>query len=158
MTFWEKQIHLELLDDEQWLQKVTNPDTNTYYQIADLPVAYRKFDENKKYPIRQVLQIVRIKRVDGTEWLTSKGRLVGLDRAGNEVEHSFGNPEPYYRPITRHEVKKRDPKNEYSPTDRKCVEAAVNPADYRYTKYTLPFKQRTLIIYTSRKRQRTLAL
>ena len=65
--------------------------------------------------------------------------MVGLDRAGDEVEYFFSYPELYYRPITRHEFKKRDPKNEYSPTDRKCVEAAVNPADYRYTKHTLPF-------------------
>jgi len=88
-----------------------------------------------------VLQIRRIKRLDGTEWLTSSGRLVGLDRAGNEVEHSFSSPEIFYKPITRHEFKKEDPKNEYSPTERKCVEAAINPHNFRYTEYTLPFNE-----------------
>ena len=87
--FWDKQRPLELLDDELFERKVINPDTGTYYQTADLPVAYRKFDPGRKYPIRQVLQIIRIKRNDGTEWLKSRGRIVGLDRAGNEVEHSF---------------------------------------------------------------------
>jgi hypothetical protein len=49
---------LELLDDELFEAKVINPDTNTYYQVSDLPLAYRKFSEDKKYPIRQVLQIL----------------------------------------------------------------------------------------------------
>jgi hypothetical protein len=127
----KKQLHVELLDNDLWEQKVMNPDTKAYTQISDLPVAYRKFDENRKYPIRQVLQTTRIKRVDGSEWLISKGRLVGSDRAGNEVEHSFSNPELYYKP-----------KNEYSPTERVCEEAAINPFDYRYTEYTLPFNEK----------------
>jgi hypothetical protein len=49
---------LELLDDELFEAKVIDPDTNTYYQASDLPLAYRKFSEDKKYPIRQVFQIL----------------------------------------------------------------------------------------------------
>jgi hypothetical protein len=45
------------------------------------------------------LQIVHIRRSDGTEWLKSKGKIVGLDKAGNEVEHSFTDPEVYFEPI-----------------------------------------------------------
>lgn len=37
------------------------------------------------------------------------------------------------------EFKRKDPKNEYSPMERVCVEANINPYDYRYTEYTLPF-------------------
>jgi hypothetical protein len=81
---------------------VISPDTKTYYQVSDLPVEYRKLGEDRKYPIRQVLQIFRIKRVDGTEWLKSRGRIVGLDKVGNEVEHSFVDPELYYKPLTRY--------------------------------------------------------
>jgi hypothetical protein len=33
---------LELLDDELFEAKVINPDTKTYNQVSDLPVAYRK--------------------------------------------------------------------------------------------------------------------
>ena len=40
--------------------------------------------------------------------------MVGLDKAGNEVEHSFVDPEMFYKPVTRYEFKKKDPKNEYS--------------------------------------------
>jgi hypothetical protein len=87
MKFWK--IPLELLDDELFEAKVTSPDTKTYNQVSDLPVEYRKLGENRKYPVRQLLQIYRIKRADGTEWLKSRGRLVGLDKAGNEVEQSI---------------------------------------------------------------------
>jgi hypothetical protein len=73
---------------------VISPDTKTYWQTSDLPVGYR---EDRKYPIRQVLQIYRIKRVDGTEWLKSIGKIVGLDKVANEVEHSFVDPELYYK-------------------------------------------------------------
>jgi hypothetical protein len=33
------------------------------------------------------------------------------------------------------------PKNEYSHSERVCVEAGINPHDYRYTEYTLPFNE-----------------
>jgi hypothetical protein len=56
---------LELLDDELFEAKVINPDTKAYNQVSDLPMAYRKLGENRKYPVRQVLQIYRIKRADG---------------------------------------------------------------------------------------------
>jgi hypothetical protein len=138
--FWKKPM--ELLDDELFEAKVINPDTKTYNQVSDLPVEYRRHGENKKYPVRQVFQIIRIKRVDGTEWLKSRGRIVGLDKAGNEVEHSFTDPEMFYKPVTRYEFKKKDPKNESSPLERVCVEAATNPLDNRYTEYTLPFNQK----------------
>ena len=132
---------LELLDDELFEAKVLNPDTKTYNQVSDLPVEYRKLGEIGKYPVRQVLQIYRIKRADGTEWLKSRGGLVGLDKAGNEVEHSFVDPEMFYKPVTRYEFRKNDPKNEYSHSERVCVEAGINPHDNRYTEYTLPFNE-----------------
>jgi hypothetical protein len=62
-------------------------------------------------PIRQVNQIIRIKRVDGTECLRSRGRIVGLDGLGNEVEHSFTEPELFYKPQTHYELKCKDPKD-----------------------------------------------
>lgn len=130
-----------MLDDELWEAKVINPDTNAYRQTEDLPIEYRKFGDGKRYPTREVLQIIRLKRLDGTEWLKSRGKIVGLDKAGNEVEHSWMDPELFYKPITHHEFKRKDPKNEYSPMERKCVEANINPLDYRYTEYTLPFNQ-----------------
>lgn len=143
MEFWNKRAKQpELLDDELFEAKVINPDTNTWRQTPDLPLEYRKYGEGTKYPVKNVTQIIRIKRIDGTEWLKSRGRIVGLDRAGNEVEHSWMDPEMYYKPITHHELKRKDPKNEYSPMERKCVDANINPYDHRYTVYTLPFNEK----------------
>jgi hypothetical protein len=140
MKFWKTPP--ELLDDQLFEAKVINPNTNTYHQVSDLPIEYRKHGENTKYPIRQVLQIIRIKRNDGTEWLKSRGRIVGLDKAGNEVEHSFTDPEMFYNPVSRYEFRKSDPKNEHSPSERVCVQAGINQYDNRYTEYTLPFNQK----------------
>ena len=38
---------------EMWLQKVTNPNTGTFYKISDLPVEWRRNKEDKPYPIKQ---------------------------------------------------------------------------------------------------------
>jgi hypothetical protein len=81
----------------------------------------------------ELFQIYRIKRADGTEWLKSRVRLIGLDKAGNEVEHSFVDPEMFYKPLARHELKKKEPQNESSPLERVCVEAGLNPHNYQYT-------------------------
>ena len=136
-----------------------SPNTKTFYRLFDLPVGYRKLGEDRKYPIRQVLQIYRIKRVDGTEWLKSRGRIVGLDKVGNEVEHSFVDPELYYKPLTRYELKRKDPKNENRPLERVCVEAGINPPDYRYTDYTLPFNQKNFEnLYKQRPSQSTSSI
>jgi hypothetical protein len=91
------------LDDELFYQRITNPETDKPYQWADLDSSYRKHGNNSTYPIRQINQIVRVRRLDGTEWLKTRGRIVGLDKAGNEVEHSFTDSEIYYEPVVRSE-------------------------------------------------------
>lgn len=40
--------------------------------------------------------------MDGTEWLKSRGRIDALDKLGNEVEHSFTDPELFYKPWTQY--------------------------------------------------------
>ena len=47
----------------------------------------------------------------------------------------------YYKPKTRHAFRKKEPKNEYNPSERVCIEAGINPADLQYTEYTLPFNE-----------------
>jgi hypothetical protein len=129
------------LDDELFYAKVANPNTGTFYHISDLPIEYRqnRQEQDKQYPIREVNQIVRIKRLDGTEWLKSKGRIVGLDRLGNEVEHSFTDPEVYFTPWAKYELKPKDPKNPDGPKERKCTEAGINNLSPEHTQYTLQF-------------------
>jgi hypothetical protein len=72
------------------------------------------------------------------------------------VVHSFVDPELYYKPLTRYELKRNDPKNDNSPLERVCVEAGINPHDYRYTEYTLPFNQKNFEnLYKQRPTQST---
>jgi hypothetical protein len=133
-------------DDERFYSQNTNPDTGTHYKISDLPIEYRNFldsdsnpNKGKTYPIRHVNQIIRIKRVNGTEWLKTRGSIVGLDKLGNEVPHSFTDPELFYRPKVRYELKRKDPKDEKTPMERTCVSAGISPYDFENTEYTLPW-------------------
>jgi hypothetical protein len=128
------------LDDELFLAKVINPETNTFYQPSVLPLEYRKnLQQNKTYPLREVYQIYRIKRLDGTEWLKSRGRIVGLDRLGNEVGHSFTDPELYYKPQTQYAMRDKDSNDSSKGKERKCIAAGINEASAQYRDYTLPF-------------------
>jgi hypothetical protein len=51
-----------------------------------------------------VYQIYRIRRLDGRV-VENRGRIVGLDRLGNEVEHSFTDLEIYYKPQTQYAMR-----------------------------------------------------
>ena len=84
----------EQLDDERFYSQTTNPDTKSHYKISELPIEYRNFldsdgnpNKGKTYPIRQVYQIIRIKRLDGIEWLKSRGPIIGLDKLGNDLTY-----------------------------------------------------------------------
>jgi hypothetical protein len=72
-------------------------------------------------------------------WLRSRGRIVGLDKLGTKVEHSFTDPELFYKPHTRYELKRKDPKNESSPMKRTRVSADPNPTTLENIEYALPF-------------------
>jgi hypothetical protein len=77
-------------------------------------------------------------RLDGTEWLKSRGRIVGLDKLGNEVEHSFTDPE-IYKPQTQYAMRDKDPNDSSKGKERKCIAAGINEASAEYREYTLPF-------------------
>jgi hypothetical protein len=48
--------------------------------------------------------------MDVTQWLKSRGRIVELDELGNEIEHSFTDPQVYFEPVTEYGYKPKDPK------------------------------------------------
>ena len=133
-------------DDERFYSQITNPDTGAPYKISDLQIEYRNFldsdsnpNKGKTYPIRHVYQIIRIKRMNGTEYLKSRGPIIGLDKLGNEVQHSFTDPEVYLKPKVRYELRRKDPKDERSPMERVCVSAGTSPFDFENIEYTLPW-------------------
>ena len=149
---------LEQIDDEHFYSQTTNSDTGAPYKISDLPIEYRNFldsDSNpnrgKNYPIRNVNQIVRIKRLNGTEYLKSRGPIIGLDKLGNEVKHSFTDPELYYKPKVSYGLRRKDLKDEKSPMERVCLSANISPFDYENIEYTLPFTEENFMnLYNQR--------
>ena len=53
--------------------------------------------------------------------MKSRGRIVGLDMLGNEVGHSFTDPEIYYKPQTQYAMRDKDPND-----SSKCIAIGIN--------------------------------
>ena len=93
----------EQLSEEKWLAQVKNPNTGEFFQLEDLravgavPGDFRIDEKPKKYPVKKIDEIIRIKKVDGTEWLVSRQTWTGLDRLGNDMTKCFVDPELYDR-------------------------------------------------------------
>jgi hypothetical protein len=79
--------------EEKWFVQVKNPNTGEFFQLEDLravgavPADFRIDEKSKKYPVKKIDEIIRIKKVDGTEWLTSRQTWVGIDRLGNDMTY-----------------------------------------------------------------------
>jgi hypothetical protein len=55
---------------------------------------------------------------------------------GNEVGHSFTDPEIYYKPQTQYAMRDKDPND-----SSKGIAASINEASAEYKEYTLPFNE-----------------
>jgi hypothetical protein len=95
----------EQVSEEKWFAQVKNPNTGEFFQLEDLravgavPGDFRKDEKPKKYPVKKIDEIIRIKKVDGTEWLISRQTWIGLDRLGNDMTKCFVDPELYDKPV-----------------------------------------------------------
>jgi hypothetical protein len=113
--------------EEKWFAQVKNPNTGEFFQLEDLravgavPGDSRKDEKPKKYPVKKIDEIYRIKKVDGTEWLTSRQTWTGLDRLGNDMIKCFVDPELYDKPVFNYQSKPVDPNDMFSKTERKAV-------------------------------------
>jgi hypothetical protein len=76
----------EQIAEEKWFRQVTNPNNGEFFQLEGLravgavPSDFRKDEKPKKYPVKKVDSIIRIKKADGSEWLKSRQTWIGLDR------------------------------------------------------------------------------
>ena len=92
------------LKEENWLASVTKSD-GTFIQldlkaVGAVPTDFKSGpgEKPKKYPDKKVYCLFRIKKSDGSEWLVSRQKWVGLDRLGNETMKIFLDPETYDKP------------------------------------------------------------
>lgn len=117
----------EQLSEEKWFQQVKNPNTGEFFQLEDLravgavPADFRKDEKPKKYPVKKIDEIIRIKKADGSEWLVSRQTWIGLDRLGNDMTKCFVDPELYDKPVFNYQSKPVNPKDVFSKTERKAV-------------------------------------
>jgi hypothetical protein len=127
--------------EERWFSQVKNPNTDEFFQLENLkalgiiPADFKDGERPKKYPLKEVDTIIRIKKADGTEWLASTQTWTGIDRYGNEISKTFVCPEVYDKPnFTYHPIKdKNDQNNPFQKFERMATSVV-------YTKeYTLPF-------------------
>jgi hypothetical protein len=124
----------EQLSEEKWFVQVKNPNTGEFFQLED----FRIDEKPKKYPVKKIDEIIRIKKVDGTEWLVSRQTWIGLDRLGNDMTKCFVDPELYDKPVFNYQSKPVNPKDVFSKTERKAVSVI-------YIKEpTLPFTPKNL--------------
>ena len=58
----------EQLSEEKWLAQVKNPNSGEFFQLEDLravgavPGDFRKDEKPKKYPVKKIDEIIRIKK------------------------------------------------------------------------------------------------
>jgi hypothetical protein len=77
--------------------------------------------KSKKYPVKKVDSIIRIKKADGSEWLKGRQTWIGLDRLGNDIPKTFVDPELYDRPVFSYQSKLVNQKDVFGKTERKAV-------------------------------------
>jgi hypothetical protein len=124
---------------QDWLKKVTNPHTGTFYQISDLPIEWREGKEDKPYPIKQANQIIRIKTADGKEYLKTKQQWIAVDSQGNEIMESFTDLEEWDKPVFEYGMKPLDPKKPDGPKEH----GVIGVKGYK-KQHDLPFNQKSL--------------
>ena len=124
---------------EMWQQRVTNPNTGTYYRISDLPLEWRRGKEDKPYPIKKANQIIRIKTADGREWLKSKQQCTAIDSQGNEIMESFADPEVWDKHEFEYGMIPKDRNNPNGPKEHRVIGVKGFKRQY-----DLPFTKKNL--------------
>jgi hypothetical protein len=130
--------------EEKWFAQVKNPNTGEFFQLEDLrtlgavPSDFRNDEKPKRYPVKKVDAIIRIKKADGSEWLKSRQSWTVLDSLGNDVTKTFVDPELYDRPVFAYQSKPVNPKDVFSKTERKAISVTYEQEP------TLPFTPENL--------------
>jgi hypothetical protein len=127
-----------------WLDKVRSKRNNEFFQAQDLinrelvppewvPPHVDSKGKPVKYPLKHVNSIIRVRALDGSEYLKSRQMWWGLDEAGNPVNQSMDDKEVMDEILPIYTLKPENPKAR----DSKMIKE-VTSIEHR-TKYLLPF-------------------
>ena len=119
--------------EQNFLDKVLDPDTGYYYPKRDEEGKPVKTPDNPRHVINT---IIRIKRADNTEYLYSKGNLISYDGLGDEVKIYVPMPEKWLK--TNFEYQK-----DWDPKRKAIVKNCTGPGSSE-TVYTLEFNEANL--------------
>ena len=92
--------------EQKWYEKVRSKRTGEFYQADTLikaelvppdwlPPHLDSRGKPVKYPLKHVNSIIRLRAIDGNEYLKSRQQWWGLDQAGNTINQTFDDKETY---------------------------------------------------------------
>lgn len=90
------------LKEERWFKQVTNENTGEFIQpeqLKALGLVSPDYNNTKKYPVKSLNALIRIKTTDDKEWLLSRQMWIGLDRLGNDAPLSMDDKELWLKPV-----------------------------------------------------------
>ena len=135
--------------EKKWYEQVKSKRTGDYYQAEDLikremvPTDWKAphldaKGKPLKYPVKYVNSIIRIRTLDGSEWIKSRQMWYGLDQTGNPVNISMDDKEMYDDILPIYTLKPEKPNDRDSKMIReiKTIESRI--------KYTEAFKAETV--------------
>ena len=139
---YEKSV--DELNYERWVENVTNSKNQFNPQ---------KDDDNRSIPdtgaYLTVKSITRIRRADGSEWLTTKSDLHGFDALGDEVRLFLSQPERWQKTIFSY-------KTEWNERTKQLEKVLQGTKDVELI-YEIPFsKQAAKELYDQRESDQTI--
>src|SRR5215208_2921843 len=124
------------IKEEKWYAQVTNQHTGDFLQPETLKLAGLvpdTYENNKKYPIKTLNALIRLRTVDGKEWILSRQMWTGLDRLGNEISKAMEDKEMWLKPVFKYGQRHTNPGDIFSK-----VESRISSISDFVKEYTLP--------------------
>lgn len=132
-------------DHKNWLRQVQDPKTKLFYKLSKEEFEYdedgKPIPETRKLtqvePYFEIIQIIRLKRRNGSEYLYTRGLLYGYTPLQNIVTHNFDEPEVWNETHFMH-------RTQNNPKDGTLQDICEGPFGRPTIHYTLPFSKEAL--------------
>ncbi len=123
----------QIVFEQNFLDKVLDPDSGHYYPRRTADGRPITGGENPRHIINT---IIRIKRLDNSEYLYSKGNLISYDGLGDEVKIYVSMPEVYLKTSMTYQ-------KDWDPKRKAVVKSCTGPGSSEKA-YTLEFNETNL--------------